>query len=79
MLKLQESGKLAKMKNRWWKEERGGGKCVVSHAHAFDPADKLDIRFIQHHLVIKFIYLFVCVLVSESVNQLVTSSGSYFV
>lgn len=28
VLKLQESGKLAKMKNRWWKEERGGGKCA---------------------------------------------------
>ncbi|KAJ9588777.1 hypothetical protein L9F63_017936 [Diploptera punctata] len=27
VLKLQESGKLSKMKNRWWKEERGGGKC----------------------------------------------------
>lgn len=28
VLKLQESGKLAKMKNRWWKEERGGGRCA---------------------------------------------------
>jgi len=33
VLKLQESGKLAKMKNRWWKEERGGGKCAVSCCH----------------------------------------------
>lgn len=28
VLKLQESGKLAKMKTRWWKEEREGGKCT---------------------------------------------------
>lgn len=33
VLKLQESGKLAKMKNRWWKEERGGGRCAVSYSH----------------------------------------------
>ncbi|PSN42074.1 hypothetical protein C0J52_16393 [Blattella germanica] len=30
VLKLQESGKLSKMKIRWWKEERGGGKCSDS-------------------------------------------------
>ncbi|PSN42075.1 Glutamate receptor ionotropic [Blattella germanica] len=27
VLKLQESGKLSKLKTKWWKEERGGGKC----------------------------------------------------
>lgn len=30
VLKLQETGKLTKLKNRWWKEERGGGACEVS-------------------------------------------------
>jgi hypothetical protein len=36
VLKLQESGKLAKMKNRWWKEERGGGRCAVSCCHVLN-------------------------------------------
>jgi hypothetical protein len=80
VLKLQESGKLAKMKNRWWKEERGGGKCVVSCAHALDPVDKLDSKCIQYHVVTRLIYLFiclfVCLLVCESVRQLVSYSVS---
>lgn len=29
VLKLQESGKLQKMKDKWWKEKRGGGACEV--------------------------------------------------
>ncbi|KAJ9588779.1 hypothetical protein L9F63_017938 [Diploptera punctata] len=28
VLKLQESGQLSKLKTKWWKEERGGGKCL---------------------------------------------------
>ena len=31
VLKLQESGMLNKMKTKWWKEERGGGSCLVSY------------------------------------------------
>lgn len=27
MLKLQEDGVLQKLKNKWWKEEDGGGAC----------------------------------------------------
>ncbi|KAK4883093.1 hypothetical protein RN001_006412 [Aquatica leii] len=27
ILELQESGKLAQLKTKWWKEKRGGGKC----------------------------------------------------
>lgn len=30
VLKLQEQGKLTAMKNKWWKEKRGGGACSVS-------------------------------------------------
>lgn len=30
VLKLQESGRLAQLKNKWWKEKKGGGKCSVS-------------------------------------------------
>lgn len=30
VLRLQESGRLAQLKNKWWKEKRGGGKCSVS-------------------------------------------------
>jgi hypothetical protein len=30
VLRLQEQGHLTKMKNKWWKEKRGGGACAVS-------------------------------------------------
>lgn len=68
MLKLQESGKLAKMKNRWWKEERGGGKCVVSLANALDAVDKLNCKCVQYHVVTRLIYLFVFLSVNQSVG-----------
>lgn len=29
ILKLQEHGKLESLKKRWWKELKGGGKCVT--------------------------------------------------
>lgn len=29
VLKLQEIGKLHKLKTKWWKEKRGGGACRV--------------------------------------------------
>lgn len=31
VLRLQEQGKLTKLKNKWWKEKKGGGACTVSH------------------------------------------------
>ena len=30
ILQLQEAGRLHVLKNRWWKQKRGGGKCDVS-------------------------------------------------
>lgn len=30
VLKLQETNRLKILKNRWWKEKRGGGACKVS-------------------------------------------------
>lgn len=30
ILQMQESGKLAALKIKWWKEKRGGGACQVS-------------------------------------------------
>ena len=30
ILQLQEAGRLHVLKNRWWKQMRGGGKCDVS-------------------------------------------------
>lgn len=30
ILSLQEKGKLTALKNKWWKEKRGGGACQVS-------------------------------------------------
>lgn len=29
MLRIQESGILAELKKKWWKERRGGGTCAV--------------------------------------------------
>ena len=31
----QEAGRLHVLKNRWWKQRRGGGKCDVSSYHGF--------------------------------------------
>jgi hypothetical protein len=30
ILRLQEKGRLTALKNKWWKEKRGGGACQVS-------------------------------------------------
>jgi hypothetical protein len=43
VLKLQESGKLAKMKNRWWKEERGGGRCAVSYSPVLNSTKMISL------------------------------------
>jgi hypothetical protein len=32
ILQLQEAGRLHVLKNRWWKERRGGGQCKVSYS-----------------------------------------------
>lgn len=29
ILRMQENGKLAALKNKWWKEKKGGGACSV--------------------------------------------------
>lgn len=29
ILRMQESGKLATLKIKWWKEKKGGGACSV--------------------------------------------------
>ncbi|XP_034252798.1 glutamate receptor ionotropic, kainate 2-like isoform X1 [Thrips palmi] len=34
VLKLQESGKLAALKEKWWKQMHGGGKCQTKEASA---------------------------------------------
>lgn len=35
LLKLKESGEIEKLRNIWWKEKRGGGKCGVSFLNYF--------------------------------------------
>lgn len=30
LLKMKEKGEIQKLKNIWWKEKYGGGKCGVS-------------------------------------------------
>ena len=36
ILQLQEEGKLHELKNRWWKERRGGGQCDTKVEWATD-------------------------------------------
>ncbi|XP_013138195.1 PREDICTED: glutamate receptor ionotropic, kainate 2-like [Papilio polytes] len=36
ILQLQEEGKLARMKDKWWKEKRGGGACADDDASSGD-------------------------------------------
>lgn len=31
ILRLQETGVLAELKTKWWKERKGGGACAVSN------------------------------------------------
>lgn len=33
ILQLQEQGKITRMKDKWWKEKRGGGACAVIKIH----------------------------------------------
>jgi glutamate receptor, ionotropic, invertebrate len=41
VLKLQETGELTRMKTKWWKEKRGGGKCDVDSYFTFKHKYKL--------------------------------------
>lgn len=41
VLKLQETNRLKILKNRWWKEKRGGGACKVSLRFFFAIHTKL--------------------------------------
>lgn len=36
ILQLQEQGKIQRMKDKWWKEKRGGGMCAVSVTKKLD-------------------------------------------
>ncbi|XP_046984816.1 glutamate receptor ionotropic, kainate 2-like isoform X1 [Schistocerca americana] len=42
VLKLQETGRLQALKNKWWKEERGGGQCVDAEENADVSGLKLE-------------------------------------
>ncbi|XP_067000033.2 glutamate receptor ionotropic, kainate 2-like [Anabrus simplex] len=42
VLQLQETGKLMKLKDRWWKEERGGGQCQSPEAASATSSLKLE-------------------------------------
>ena len=35
ILQLQEGGLLHMLKNKWWKQRKGGGKCKVSAGHLY--------------------------------------------
>ncbi|CAH0752640.1 unnamed protein product [Diatraea saccharalis] len=41
LLKLKERGELQKLKDIWWKEKRGGGKCEEKHE---DTAKRLEMK-----------------------------------
>jgi hypothetical protein len=42
ILQLQESGEISRMKTKWWKEKRGGGKCSVSDSSFTRILHKLE-------------------------------------
>ncbi|XP_066999471.2 glutamate receptor ionotropic, kainate 2 isoform X2 [Anabrus simplex] len=42
VLQLQETGKLMKLKDKWWKEERGGGQCQSTEASSTISSLKLE-------------------------------------
>ncbi|CAG4929973.1 unnamed protein product [Colias eurytheme] len=42
ILQLQEQGKITRMKDKWWKEKRGGGACALS----FKEELMAELRFI---------------------------------
>ncbi|KAK9686988.1 Ligand-gated ion channel [Popillia japonica] len=43
ILRLQENGILRKLKDKWWKQERGGGQCNETEHSAADSATELGI------------------------------------
>ncbi|CAH1993009.1 unnamed protein product [Acanthoscelides obtectus] len=43
ILKLQEEGKLHILKTRWWKEKRGGGKCLDETTKTSSTANELGL------------------------------------
>ena len=52
ILQLQEAGRLHVLKNRWWKEKRGGGVCSVSVTQPFILSE-LSVLFITQPLYLK--------------------------
>lgn len=59
ILKLQESGVLHQLKDRWWKQKRGGGACAddakVSHSvcQQRPPSYVLDLTLFKRALLIQ--------------------------
>ena len=49
ILQLQEGGRLHMLKEKWWKQRKGGGKCKVSPTDDFG----LFVRSPQNQLVIQ--------------------------
>lgn len=43
ILKMQESGKLHRLKEKWWKEMNGGGQCQVRQFHKFLPKKQIKL------------------------------------
>ena len=43
ILQLQEEGVLHELKNRWWKERRGGGQCDTKDKGMSDNANELTL------------------------------------
>lgn len=53
VLRLQEQGRLAVLKIKWWKEKKGGGACAVSyHLSQFYRWHAMQINIIINLLAI---------------------------
>lgn len=42
-MSLQESGMLEVLKNRWWKEKRGGGACDIDDGQSGESVKELTL------------------------------------
>lgn len=54
ILSLQEKGKITALKNKWWKEKRGGGSCQVRSDFAYTFF--LDKIIVKHVVVTDIVF-----------------------
>lgn len=59
ILSLQESGTLEVLKNRWWKEKRGGGACDIDDSQGGNDVKELTLANVGGVFVVLFFGIFI--------------------